>query len=73
MLGVVVRKSEKGFAFLEPSDGGHNIFMHASSLPRGEFDALTDGDAVEFDIEFDEQRGSNRAINCRRVDGGDQE
>ncbi len=41
---------ERGFGFIEGSDGA-DLFFHRSALPQGGFDTLMEGQAVEFDVE----------------------
>jgi CspA family cold shock protein len=38
--------AEKGFGFIEPSDGGKDLFVHKSEIQ----DQLAEGDKVEFEI-----------------------
>ncbi len=45
---------ERGFGFIQASDGVE-LFFHRSALPGEEFDALAEGQAVEFDIEKGEK------------------
>jgi cold shock protein len=42
--------SERGFGFISDTDG-REVFFHRSSLTEGQFDALKEEDAVEFEIE----------------------
>ncbi len=53
---------QRGFGFIQ-GDDGTEIFFHKSSLQSVDFDALVEGQAVEFDIE----RGDKgpRAANMR--------
>lgn len=39
--------SEKGFGFIEPDDGGKDLFVHQSEI---ESYALNEGDLVEFEV-----------------------
>jgi CspA family cold shock protein len=41
---------ERGFGFIRASDGVE-LFFHRSALLGEGFDALTEGQAVEFDVE----------------------
>jgi len=44
--------SMKGFGFIEPEDGGKDVFVHMSSLSPGtESQDLTEGSDVEFETE----------------------
>ena len=38
---------EKGFGFVEPSDGGKDLFVHKSEVNGG---AIMEGDTVEFEV-----------------------
>ncbi len=49
--GTVVRLvRERGFGFVKTEDGT-DVFFHKSSLQGAEFESLSEGQAVEFDIE----------------------
>ena len=41
---------ERGFGFIQASDG-MELFFHRSALQGEGFDALAEGQAVEFDVE----------------------
>lgn len=39
---------EKGFGFIEPADGGKDVFVHVTGLMEGT--RINDGDKVEFEM-----------------------
>lgn len=40
---------DKGFGFIEPDDGGDDVFFHRSRLgPKIQFEDLREGDEVQF-------------------------
>lgn len=43
--------SEKGYGFIEPSDGSADLFAHYSAINSNGFRALEEGDSVSFDAE----------------------
>ncbi len=41
----------KGFGFIEPEDGGKDIFLHISAVERAGLSNPPDGQKVQFDVE----------------------
>jgi CspA family cold shock protein len=54
----------KGFGFIQPSDGSRDVFVHATALERAGISSLAEGQKVEFDLEQD-QKGRSSAANLR--------
>jgi CspA family cold shock protein len=54
--------ANRGYGFIQP-ESGKDVFVHVSAIQGG--DSLTDGQAVEFDIEQG-QKGP-QAVNVRPV------
>jgi len=66
--GTIVRiVMDRGFGFIKPDEGGSDIFFHHSSLPEGGFDALQEGQAVEFETGRDPRSDRPRATNVRPI------
>ena len=64
--------TKKGFGFVEPDDGGNDLFFHATGIrgaEMGKFHAVNDDTRVEFEI-GDDSRGP-RAIDVS-LEGGDE-
>ena len=40
---------QKGFGFIEPADGGKDLFVHMSSILMEGFKTLKEGQEVEFE------------------------
>ena len=63
MRGTVVRMiRDRGFGFVRCEDGAE-VFFHHSSLPRGVFDTIQEGQEMDFDIETDVRGRGQRATN----------
>lgn len=39
----------KGFGFIQPADGGNDVFVHISAVERSGLDSLQEGQKVEFE------------------------
>jgi len=48
--GKIKRITDRGFGFIEPNDGGEDMFFHMSSCSGVEFDDLQEGQSVEFEV-----------------------
>ena len=49
--------SQKGFGFIQPDDGGKDVFVHASALERAGMRGLNEGQKVSFDTQEDRKTG----------------
>ncbi len=50
MLGTIKKLTDKNFGFITPSEGGKDVFFHASELNGVEFSQLHEGDNVNFEL-----------------------
>ncbi|GAA4620024.1 cold-shock protein [Actinoallomurus vinaceus] len=42
--------ADKGFGFIQPDDGGTDVFAHYSNITAQGFRELKEGQKVEFDV-----------------------
>jgi CspA family cold shock protein len=54
---------QKGFGFIQPQDGGTDVFVHISAVERAGLPGLAEGQKVTFDIKADKMRGKVSAEN----------
>ena len=57
--------SQKGFGFIQPEDGGKDVFVHISAVERAGMHALNEGQKVSFDVVADRRTGKSSADNLR--------
>jgi CspA family cold shock protein len=55
--------SQKGFGFIQPSDGSKDVFVHVSALERAGMSSLHEGQKVSFDVVT--ERGKQAASNLQ--------
>jgi CspA family cold shock protein len=55
----------KGFGFIQPNDGGGDVFVHISAVERAGLNGLQEGQPVSYDIEADRRTGKASAVNLR--------
>jgi CspA family cold shock protein len=60
----------KGFGFIQPDDGGADVFVHASALERSGVRELNEGDRVRFEVEEDRRSGKLAATNLQVTSSG---
>lgn len=47
--------STKGFGFIEPQEGGNDVFAHFSEIEMDGYKSLSEGQEVEYDLEDGEK------------------
>jgi CspA family cold shock protein len=63
--GIVLRWNERGFAFIQPDDGGLDVFAHISSVVDKTIGELSAGERVKYDLK--EVRGRLQAANVEVI------
>lgn len=56
---------QKGFGFIQPFDGGGDVFVHISAVERAGLHDLREGQPVAYEIENDRRTGKASATNLR--------
>jgi CspA family cold shock protein len=64
MIGVVKWfNPQKGFGFIEPDNGGNDVFVHASEAHKSGLRDLCEGVRVRFRVEKDPNNGKPHAVD----------
>ena len=58
---------QKGFGFIQPDDGGKDVFVHISAVERAGMHNLNEGQKVSYDVVADKRTGKSSAENLRAV------
>ena len=53
--------SQKGFGFIQPADGGQDVFVHISAVERAGLNGLNEGQKVTFEKVTDKRNGKTSA------------
>ena len=56
---------QKGFGFIQPNDGGNDVFVHISAVERAGLSSLAEGQKVSYEVKVDARRGKSSAENLR--------
>lgn len=51
----------KGFGFIQPDDGGADVFVHISAVERSTLGSLQEGQKLSFELERDQRSGKMSA------------
>ncbi|HYC26040.1 MAG TPA: cold-shock protein [Roseiarcus sp.] len=57
--------STKGYGFIQPDDGGKDVFVHISAVERAGLRDLAEGQKVAYEIVADKRTGKSAAGNLR--------
>ena len=57
----------KGFGFIQPDDGGKDVFVHISAVERAGLRELREGQRVSFEVVVDRKTGKSAAENLKTL------
>ncbi|UXM94596.1 MULTISPECIES: cold-shock protein [unclassified Bartonella] len=55
--------STKGFGFIQPDDGGADVFVHISAVEQSGLRKLDEGQKIGFELQRDKRSGKMSACN----------
>ena len=56
---------QKGFGFIEPDDGGRDVFVHISAVERAGMSSLQEGQKLSYELVADRRSGKSSADQLR--------
>jgi CspA family cold shock protein len=57
--------AQKGYGFIQPDNGGKDVFVHATALERAGLSSLSEGQKVSFDTREDRRTGKVAVDNIK--------
>ena len=57
--------TQKGFGFIQPTDGSKDAFVHISAVERSGMTTLNEGQKVSYELETG-NNGKTSAVNLRQ-------
>jgi cold shock protein len=58
---------QRGFGFIQPDDGGKDVFVHISAVERAGMRVLNEGQKIAFDVVADRRTGKSSADNLHAI------
>jgi CspA family cold shock protein len=55
--------AQKGFGFIQPDNGGKDVFVHISAVERAGLQGLHEGQKISYDVV--NERGKDAAANLK--------
>lgn len=59
--------SEKGYGFIQPDNGGTDVFVHISAVEQAGFRGLNEGQKLEYEVQADRRTGKSSATKLQVV------
>ena len=57
----------KGFGFIQPDDGGADVFVHVSAVEQAGMRGLNEGQKISYEVQPDRRTGKSSATNLQAV------
>jgi len=57
--------NQKGFGFIQPDDGGKDVFVHISAVERAGLSTLNEGQKLSFEVVANRKTGKSSAENIQ--------
>ncbi|MBC6982761.1 MULTISPECIES: cold-shock protein [unclassified Caulobacter] len=55
----------KGYGFIQPDDGGKDVFVHVSAVERSGLGRIDEGQKLSYELERDRRSGKESAVNLQ--------
>ncbi len=56
---------QKGYGFIQPDQGGKDVFVHVSAVERSGLRGLVEGQKISYELQEDRRTGKSSAVNLQ--------
>ncbi len=56
---------QKGYGFIQPDNGGKDVFVHISAVERAGMRGLVEGQKISYEMQTDRRTGKAAAANLQ--------
>ncbi len=56
---------QKGYGFIQPDNGGKDVFVHISAVERAGLRGLAEGQKISYEVEADRRSGNESAVDLK--------
>lgn len=57
--------SQKGYGFIQPDDGGKDVFVHITAVEKAGMRSLNEGQKISFELK--DEKGKTSAVNLQEA------
>jgi CspA family cold shock protein len=58
---------QKGYGFIQPDDGGKDVFVHVTAVERSGLRGLAEGQKISYELQTDQRSGKTSAVELKAV------
>jgi CspA family cold shock protein len=56
---------QKGYGFIQPENGGKDVFVHISAVERSGLRGLAEGQKISYEVQADRRTGKESAVDLK--------
>ena len=57
----------KGYGFIQPDNGGKDVFVHVTAVERSGLRGLAEGQKISYELQTDQRSGKTSAVELKAV------
>ena len=58
---------QKGYGFIQPDNGGKDVFVHVTAVERSGLRGLAEGQKISYELQTDQRSGKTSAVELKAV------